>query len=255
MKLGTDIRTVWIASTPRCGSMWAFNVTREIARAVGLQALPAAVPQSTEAMIAAANEGVADPAPERVRVVKVHAAVRPDMPHSRFILPRRDVRDAMISYMRFMRCGFEDGLEFVRSALATERHYSRFPRDRALVVDYADVVARPAAVVDAIAQFLHAPLAPDARDAIVAGFDKESVAGTIRRTEQDLMRRSRDGGKVSADEVVVLGPDRVRAFDTATGFQSGHVSDYREGDWRRLLNAEQQSRLQALCSAAASSAA
>jgi hypothetical protein len=255
VKLGTDIRTIWIASTPRCGSMWTFNVTRAIARAAGLRAVPETVPQSTQAMIAAGTEGLADPAPERVRVVKVHANMRPDMPYSRFILPRRDVRDAMISFMRFMRCGFEDGLDFVRNTLATDRHYDRVPPDRALIVDYANIVARPAAVLDGIAHFLQAPLAPEARDAIAASLDKQSVAESIRRTEQDLMRRSREGSPISADEVVVLGPQQLRAFDTATGFQSGHVSDYREGDWRQLLNAEQQSRLEALCARHAPAAA
>ncbi|MEJ2623258.1 MAG: hypothetical protein P8Z80_01535 [Pseudolabrys sp.] len=206
-------------------------MTREIARAAGLQALPETVPQSTEYMIAAGTEGLAETAPERVRVVKVHAN------------------------MRFMRCGFEDGLVFVQSALASARHYHRSPPKQALTVDYTNIVARPAAVVDAIAQFLQAPLAPAARDTIVAGLDKKSVADNIRRTEQDLMRRSREGSPISADEVVVLGPQQLRAFDTATGFQSGHVSDYRAGDWLRLLNAEQQSRLEALCAAAASAAA
>jgi hypothetical protein len=28
-------------------------------------------------------------------------------------------------------------------------------------------------------------------------------------------------------------------MDRSTGFQSGHVSDYRDGDWRRHLSREQ----------------
>jgi hypothetical protein len=250
VKLGTDIRIVWIASTPRCGSMWVFNVAREIARAASLQVLPAAVPQTNKAMVAAANEGLLDPAPERVRVVKVHANMRPDIPNSRFILPRRDVRDAMISFMRFMRCDFEAGLDFVQSAIASERHYDSFPPERALFVDYADIITRPAAVVDTIATFLEAPVEPEATEAIASDLDKENVACTIQRTEQDLIRRSREGSSISADEVVVLGPQEVRAFDTATGFQSGHVSDYQEGDWRHILTAERRSRLEAVIEAA-----
>jgi hypothetical protein len=30
----------------------------------------------------------------------------------------------------------------------------------------------------------------------------------------------------------------TRLFDPLTGFQGGHVSDYRDGDWRRLLPAD-----------------
>lgn len=251
MKLGRDIKAIWIASPPRCGSMWVFNVTREITRVAGLEVLPGAVPQTNEAMVAAAAEGMRDPAPGRVRVVKVHSNVHPDIPNSRFILPRRDVRDATVSFMRFMRCDFEAGLEFARNAIASERHYDGFPPERALIVEFADIVARPTAIVDTIGEFLEAPLEPETSDAIACKFDKENVAQTVRRAEEDLVRRSRNGSAISADEVVVLGPQDLRAFDTATGFQSGHVSDYREGDWRYLLTAEQRARLEALIATSA----
>jgi hypothetical protein len=35
----------------------------------------------------------------------------------------------------------------------------------------------------------------------------------------------------------------MRAFDTSTGFQSGHVSNYQDGAWQSILTAEQKSRL------------
>lgn len=231
--------------------MWVFNVARQIACAAGLEVLPGAVPQTNEAMIAAATKGMRDPASDRVRVVKVHSNVHADIPNSRFILPRRDIRDATVSFMRFMRCDFEAGLDFARNAVASARHYDGFPPERALIVDYGDIVARPSAVVDTIAEFLGAPVEPDKAEAIARNLDKKNVARTIHETEQALVRRSRVGGAISPDELVVLGPHDVRAFDVATGFQSGHVSDYREGDWKRFLTAEQQARLQAAIAAPA----
>jgi hypothetical protein len=151
--------------------------------------------------------------------------------------------------MRFMRCDFEAGLAFARNAIASKRHYDGFPPERALFVDYADIVTRPAAVVDTIAAFLEAPVGREAIIAIASDLGKENVAHSIQQTERDLIQRSRNGSAISADEVVVLGPQDVRAFDTATGFQSGHVSDYREGDWKRILTAAQRSRLEALIEA------
>jgi hypothetical protein len=56
-------------------------------------------------MLAAYEEGVRDPAIDRVRVLKVHSALRSDLAASRFILPRRDIRDSVVSFMRFNRCG------------------------------------------------------------------------------------------------------------------------------------------------------
>jgi sulfotransferase family protein len=249
MKLGSDIKVVWIASAPRCGSMWIFNVTRQIVREAGLQALPAPVPQSDSAMMAAAQEGLHDLQTDRVRVVKVHALLRSDTPRSSFILPRRDVRDRMISYMRFMRCDFEMGLEFARAAIAADRYYDAFPRERALFVDYVDIGVRPAEVAQAVAKFLEVPLPRQATNAIARDLAKAKVARLIEKKERDLAGRRKEGRAIGAAEVVVLGRGNVRAFDPETGFQSGHVSNYQEGDWKRVLTTEQKSRLEQLISA------
>src|ERR1043166_548248 len=103
MKLGKEIKVIWVVSAPRCGSMWVFNVTRQIVRAAEFEVLPSLGTQSDEAMLAAARDGGCDPATDRVRVLKLHGTC-PDFPYVRFIVPRRDIRDSVVSFMRFMRC-------------------------------------------------------------------------------------------------------------------------------------------------------
>jgi Sulfotransferase domain len=250
MMLGTDVKFVWVASVPRCASMWLFNVTRQIARAAGFRVLPTPVPQSDKAMFAAAEEGLRDHSSDRLWVLKVHSRVRSDRPRSRFILPRRDIRDVVVSYMRFMRCDFEFFLPYVAPAIALQRHFASFPPDRALFLDYADIVARPAAVAHAVAEFLGAPVEQESTDAIASELSKENVAQLIAAREQDLQYRDRAGLPIAPGEVVVLGPRNMRAFDTETGFQSGHVSNYRDGDWKNILTAAQQTRLAAAIEAA-----
>jgi hypothetical protein len=90
------------------------------------------------------------------------------------------------------------------------------------------------------------PVDRETTSAIVRGLSKEKVALLIERKERDIIRRAREDSPIKADEVVVLGPKNMRAFDTATGFQSGHVSNYREGDWKRILTEEQKSRIEVL---------
>jgi len=244
-KLGVDIRVIWIASPPRCGSMWTYNVTRQIVRAGGLEALPAVVPMTFDDMVRTGDEAVRDATAGRVRVLKVHKPVRPDLPYARFILPRRDLRDSLVSYMRFMRCSFENALRFVDTAIAAYRHYDGFPRGLGLPVEYADIDARPAMVARAIAGFLGVEIEEDVLLDIVRMYSKESVQRLIQRKEQDIARRSREGRPIMSDEVVVLGPENIRVFDAETGFQSGHVSHYREGDWRSILTREQTAQLDA----------
>ena len=138
--------------------MWIFNVTRQIVRAAGLKVLPSLVPKNDPDMVAAAQEGFRDLATDRVRVLKVHMFLNSDIPQSRFILPRRDIRDGMVSFMRFMRCDFESAMTYAQDAIANNRHYKAFPRDLALFIDFTDVVSRPADVAHTIAMFLKVPL-------------------------------------------------------------------------------------------------
>ena len=49
-RIGADIKVVWIAGATRCGSMWTFNVARELIRAEGFEALPERVPQRDDVM-------------------------------------------------------------------------------------------------------------------------------------------------------------------------------------------------------------
>ena len=245
-RLGTDIKVVWIASAPRCGSMWSFNVTRQIVRAAGLEYLPTRVPHSDKAMAEIGHEAFADPATDRVRVLKVHGQLRPDLPFSCFIVLRRDLRDALMSYMRFMRLNFENALAYIDNAAATYRHYGAFPQNIALPIDYCDIIARPCRVVREIARFLNAEIDDATILDIVQTYSKDNVQNIIARTELDIATRDRQGHQIARDERVVFPTGFVRAFDVATGFQSGHVSQYQDGDWRNILTPDQQAQLNAL---------
>jgi sulfotransferase family protein len=246
MKLGNEIKVVWIVSAPRCGSMWVFNVTRQIVRAAGFEVLPTLVTQSDEATLAAAGEAGRDPAMDRVRVLKLHGLC-PDFPFARFIAPRRDIRDSVVSFMRFMHCDFETALsECAIPAIRINRYYDAVTPDRKLIIDYGAIIARPGQTAHMIARFLQAPVPWQTTDEIARHLSKEKVSRLIEQKEEDLNRRSREGRPVAQDELVVLGPGNTRAFDIETGFQSGHVSDYQEGNWKSVLTAQQKSRLETI---------
>jgi Sulfotransferase domain len=246
VQLGRDVKIVWIASAARCGSTWVQNVTRGIARAAGLEVLPAKATFRDTDKIAAAEEGMHDPEPGRVRVLKTHHLLSFNVPLSRFILPRRDLKDSMVSYMRFMRCDFENAMTFARTVLKTERHYGVFPRERALTIDYSGIITRPEETAQKIAAFLEVPLDEQSISAIVDEFSKENVARLIARKEQNVEQRQRLGLPIGCNEVILSGREIVRVYDTATGFQSGHISDYQDGDWKTILSADQIARLEAL---------
>src|SRR3569623_55956 len=59
VKIGDDVRAVWVASVPRTGSMWTYNVASDLVRSPGRQVLPESVPHADEEMEAIGRQGLA----------------------------------------------------------------------------------------------------------------------------------------------------------------------------------------------------
>jgi Sulfotransferase family len=232
----------------RSGSMWTFNVARAACRAAGRQVLPDPVPQTEEKMFAFADQAMVDEDTNKVRVLKVHSFIRRDAPRSRFINTRRDLRDALISYMRFMLCDFDQALSTMATAGEITEYYKSFEPNVILRLRYEDIVNHPLDVARDIVEFCGVDLREAEIENIVGQFEKRRVERLIRDRETDIKRRADSGEAILESELVPqrFQGDIVRAFDLKTGFQSGHVSGYRDGSWRELLTVEQQQRMHAV---------
>lgn len=223
--------------------MWVFNVARSVFKEAGKEVLPENVPNNTEGMSACAEQCAGDTDPNRVWVLKVHRRLTPGIPGSRFINTRRDLRDALMSFMRFMACDFATALQATaESAELTEYYATAFEPGSVLRINYEDILRRPVAVVGDIARFCNVQLQDTSARQIAEQYDRANVQRLIERKENELRRRAAAGESIPWSELVPqrYRPDELRAFDLKTGFQTGHVSRYRDGDWRRLLSPEQQ---------------
>ena len=101
-----DSKIVWIASIPRAGSMWTYNVTRGLLQADGKDVQPQSIPKSDKKVFELATQALQNTAPTSVYVLKTRACIRSDIQKSSYITTVRDVRDALISWMRFMHSAF-----------------------------------------------------------------------------------------------------------------------------------------------------
>ena len=223
--------------------MWTTNVVREIVRIEGKSVRPAEALREDGTTIRYGARHIAENR-TGIAVLKVHRPV-PILPNSAGIVTRRDVRDAMMSYMRFMKLPFEHGVRWAASVLrfGPEAMYPGEPR---LIVDYVEIVQSPTGVVQQIATFLGSEQAVARSAEISAKLSKAAVKELVDTTHQSVVAKVKAGEKVDPGQVVVFGPKNWRAYDRNTGFQSGHVSDYREGDWQTLLSPEQQAQINRL---------
>ncbi len=106
------------------------------------------------------------------------------------------------------------------------------------------ILERPEEVGGQICDFLGLAVPPAEIAAAAASLSKDKVAARIKSVETSIKQREQAGVAVGDAEFVRdLDTGWERAFDVETGFQSGHVSDYRDGDWRHILTREQQTAL------------
>ncbi len=224
-------KIVWIASMPRVGSMWSYNVCRALVAEAGFRVEPAEALRTNEEALEAARRGLRSADPAVRTVVKTHLLVDPTTRASLFVVPLRDPRDALVSAQRFLHLpDFDAALSYTTDSLRTVEHYEN-PAfgDRILHLDYRQIVDAPDAAIRAMAAHLGIAAGQEAVEALAARFARARVGETLGRLAED-----------SARALMTFNPDgSPRLFDRETGFQTGHVSDYREGGWRELLTTAQ----------------
>lgn len=156
---------------------------------------------------------------------------------ARFIHVNRDLRDILVSTMRFMNFDFDTALNFVAGNARIAEHYRKFPSDVLINIDYADIIANPVHVAESLCDFLKLRLTSAHVREIVSDFAKEKVAAITK----DLGKPLADAPSSDRPRVKIRQEDgHERRLDLLTGFQEGHVSDYQCGDWRTLMSPEQQ---------------
>lgn len=235
---------VWISSMPRSGSMWTYNVVRELVRRSGYRVLPEDVALSDRDCAEYFNhEMPAHRGPGTVFVLKMHACLT-DIPPSHFVITNvRDIRDAVVSYMRLMHVGFDDALEYYGAFTGIADHYVGLPDERRMVIRYDEMTSAPAEIVRRIAERLSLPVNHALVEDVTVQFSKEKVAALIESKDRQV-RDLTPYGRLPEGQVLLDRADGVAVtVDRSTGFQSGHVSNYQDGTWRDLLSDDEAGAL------------
>jgi len=234
------VKVVWVAGMPRSGSMWTFNVVRELARHSGFKVLPEKVFVHEADWLDYANrEAMGNRDPKTFFVLKTHDLLQ-TLPRDHLIITNiRDIRDTVMSFMRFMCVDFERALKANAAQSALADHYLALPEARRMVVRYEEIKKDPITLIKHLADRLELASDEVSVSAIASDLSKEKIKTQI----QDQDQRCRDAlskGHLPTSEIMLPRSDGQHAsINLSTGFQSGHVSDYQDGDWRHLLSEDQ----------------
>jgi hypothetical protein len=233
-------KIIWIAGMSRSGSMWVYNVIRDALAQSGYEVLPKHVPwKADEKDRIVLAEALPDQDPNRVFVLKTHHMLNPDIPRMHVFSTIRDIRDALISWMRFINADFDMALKAAEDMTMVCDHYLKFPQDKLTLIHYGDIINAPAATLRALCQGLGITLTDEESATILSKYTKTNVEKRIAAKIQGYKERLQEGAELDGVEEIRGLNDSIRVYDRGTGFQSGHVSDYRDGDWRTILTAEQ----------------
>ncbi len=230
-------KRIFISSMPRSGSMWTYNVVRELVRSVGLRPLPENVPTDTKPFVQEAYiRPVAD---DQVYCVKTHYPLNPDFADTLVIVTYRDVRDCVMSYMRFMHVDFERMPARAKAWMDMTDGYLERGLDNILPVRYDELVENSRETIRRIDDFIGTGVDDDEVERIARLFSRERVKEKIN---------SLSGVNENEQTVAsVMNSDgSYRSFDRSTGFQSNHITSMGDGEWRTGLTEEQQGELMEL---------
>lgn len=228
------MNVVWVASMPRTGSMWVMNVARTLLMRHSLDVRPQdSIPADDADWLAMAAEAAVSEVEGRVWVLKVHKQLQMLPLGAKFLVPFRDLRDAMASFQRFVHCDFETAVAAARVWARLCEHYLAFPDERRLLVNYDLILDDPSGTVGEIAEFLELEISPDEADSIATEWDREKVRS--RLAQQNIETLPAIGNFDGS----------TRGFDPETGFQEGHVSSSSgRGTWETYYSEDERCRIE-----------
>ncbi|MFQ5508302.1 MAG: sulfotransferase domain-containing protein [Leptospirillia bacterium] len=235
---------VLIASTPRTGSMWTYNVTRALLSAAGHTVLPTKVPKDERELLTRVYS--TPPQKNATYCIKTHTRVRPGLPDTRVITTYRDMREVLLSLMRFTRDNdFEAALARLPGLMEQTDFYFDQHREHILRLRFDDIMDDPGGVLKSINAFLDLGVDDATRSGIVSDFSKEQVSKRLKALEQVAVDGRGDvgGKKKKAYDTVQNKDGSYRVFDRATSFQSGHITSKGKAEWREVFTPEQQDRI------------
>ncbi len=231
--------TFWISSTPRTGSMWLFNVTREILKESGYKVYPKLVTQhdkDSEFMNIYYKEALPDQNNLNKYVFKVHTILKSNIPRSKILTTIRDPRDICVSFKEFMRADFKSALNATKTILNFTKIYKNFETDYLMILKFENIEKNPIDIIIEIGKFINCKIAYKLAEKISKKFSKDNVKKLIKKNDNNLNFKIKENKKISKSEIVYFSKENYRSFDVNTGFQTGHISKRNSGDWKKILS-------------------
>ncbi len=232
-----NFNTLWISTTPRTGSMWLFNVTREILKASKFNLYPEEIPQyDSETVKIYQNFSLKDNNENNKYVLKIHKLLPTGLKVSKILTTVRDPRDVCISFKEFMNVDFDEAFKATKTLNNYVKTYKQYNSEYIKFIKYENIEKKPIETLSEIAKFININIDLRLLEKISNKFSKDNVRKLIKQNDNKLIDKIKNKEQILKKEIVYFSKKNYRSYDLNTGFQTGHISKRNSGDWKNKLN-------------------
>ena len=244
IKIIMNTNSFWISTTPRTGSMWLFNVTREILKLSKINVLPIKIPKDdTQFHEIFEKQSLIDQNDSNKYVFKIHQILKPNLPRSKILTTIRDPRDICISFLEFMKTDFNTALKAAKTLLKYEKIYKTYKKDYLKFFRYENIENKSIETILEIANFIGYEINYKDAEQISLKYNKEKVKNLIKKNDENLLSKIKNKEGIDKSSIVYFSKDNYRSFDTNTGFQTNHISNRNSGDWKKSFSSKEIEKL------------
>jgi len=231
--------SIWIASIPRTGSMWTTNIIREIFLEGNLNVFPKDVIQYDKEILNYFNSTAQlDDNILNKYVLKIHSKLTVLPPRSKIITNIRNPYDICASHNEFMKCDLNKSI-LVASDLSNWVNYYKNLYNNIFSVKYEDIENEPNVLINKLTNFCEINLSELQIENISLNFSKNKILKLIKSNDEEIQKKINRNEEIDQKKIVRFKNGSYRSFDINTGFQTGHISTRKSGEWRKFFSTEE----------------
>lgn len=235
-----NTNSFWVSTAPRTGSMWLFNITKEILKLSEINVLPIDIPQSDQEFFEIfKNQSLDDQNNLNRYVFKVHTILKSDLPRSKILTTIRDPRDVCISFKEFMKTDFNTALKATKSLLNYEKIYNTYDKNYIKFFSYNEIENNTVETILKVAKFIGYEIDSEMAKYISLKYNKNKIKELIKNNDEKLLSKIKNKEKINRSDIVYFSKENYRSFDTKTGFQTNHISNRNSGDWKKKFSTKE----------------
>ena len=236
------MKAIWVSTVARTGSMWLFNITREIFSSKKFNVFPDKIPKFDEDHFKMFHQkSLQDQNHLNKYVFKVHQILKQEIPHSKILTTIRDPRDICVSCMKFMKKDFHQSLNISKSIITYINTYEKYSKEKLKFIKYEKSIERNTVkTIEDISEFIECKISYEEAKKISEKFSKDNVTQLIKINDETLKNKIKQKKEINRDtEIVYFSKDNYRSYDAKTGFQTNHISSSSSREWEKILTKEE----------------